>query len=287
MSKYDLEKKSVENVVLSTLDEPISLIETFHPDVYLVQDNKKKLYVCTAGGKVVSEGLETRIKQECGIKNIVSLCAHRTERRVYVAGVTTTNSASPIYELGLDWLTDYQLDAILTEFTDSSAYVASSNFVSQAFSYPIGTQKALSSSLTSLTSITSTATTLTTNSSGPVTGSSGGAKPNIVNGSGAGTGGSHHPGGSYTALWHDTRTGKLLAAKSDKHRTVIEIFNSRTHFYEYSLVEGGGGGSGGGGAGHNFCERPLKKVTSICTTNDGKLVCVDLVQNFVKFFRFV
>lgn len=224
----------------------------------------------TSSGRLVFESLETRIKQECGIKNIVSLCGHRLERKLFVAGITTANSASPIYEIGLDWLTDSRLDSILDtlEPSPSPTTPTRSSLVSQVFSYPLGTQKSLSSSLTSLASITSTATTLTTNSSGPT------PKSSQTNGQNH----SHHSNssaGSYTALWHDQRTSKLVAAKSDKHRTVIEVFSSRTHLYEYALVESSG------------CEKALKKVTSLCTSEDGKLVCVDLVQNFVKFFRFV
>lgn len=224
--------------------------------------------MCTSSGRLVFESLETRIKQECGIKNIVSICGHRLERKLFVAGITTANSASPIYEIGLDWLTDSRLDSILDTLEPTQTTAIRSSFISQVFSYPLGTQKSLSSSLTSLASITSTATTLTTNSSGPT------PKSSLTNGQHH----SHHSSssaGSYTALWHDQRTSKLVAAKSDKHRTVIEVFNSRTHLYEYSIVESSG------------CEKALKKVTSLCTSEDGKLVCVDLVQNFVKFFRFV
>lgn len=209
------------------------------------------------------------MKLECGIKNIVSLCGNESDRRIYVAGVTTTNSASAIFEVGLDWLCDNKLDTIVDSLDGSTCSSSAPGLIAQPFTYPLGTQhKTLSSSLTSLASITSTATTLTTNSSGPV-------KPSAASAcGGAGVGGS----GVYTALWHDTRTQKLIAAKSDKHRTVIEVFNSATRLYEYSLVEA---------AAPAVVDRPLKKVTSICSTDDGKIVCVDLVQNFAKLFRFV
>lgn len=233
------------------------MMETFHPDLILVQDNKKRLYLCTSSGRVVFESLEAKIKQECGIKNILSFCGHSKERKIFVAGLTTANSASPVFELGLDWLCEFKLDGIIKSL-DPSGTPGSTDFVSHAFSYPLGAQhKSLSSSLTSLASIASTATTLTTNSSGP-----------------SGKSSSSGPAASYTALWHDSRTLKLLAAKSEKHKTVIEVFNCRNHLYEYSIVEGAN-------------ERPMKKVTSICSMDDGKMVCVDLVQNFVKFFRFI
>lgn len=145
-----------------------------------------------------------------------------------------------------------------------------SNSTFQAFTYPDSQdqQKSLSSSLTSLTStvsVTSTTTTLTSNSTG-------------CGGVGHSKTGQHSTTSSYTALWYDTSTQKLLAAKSDKQKTVIEIFNSCTRSYEYSISESS--------AKKSSSEKQLKKVTSICSTDDGRFLCVDLVQNLVKFFRF-
>lgn len=60
LSKYELESKTVEKALLS-LDEPISLIETFHPELFLVQDNKKRLFLVTWSGRVVCESLETKV----------------------------------------------------------------------------------------------------------------------------------------------------------------------------------------------------------------------------------
>lgn len=269
LSKYDLSCDTTSNKMqLSTyeikLDEPICLMETFHPELFLVQDNKKKLYLCTSNGRIVHESLEVKIKQECGIKNIIALCGHFTERRIIVAGLTTTNSPSAIYEFNLDWLCDFKLDPIIQSLTLNYSFSSSSShsptdFICKSYCYPLN-QKSLSSSLTSLAStisVTSTTTTLTTNSSSHALSSH-----------------SNKLIGSYTALWHDVRTSKLLAAKSDKHKTVIEVFNSKTHLYEYSIES-------------SQNEKPLKKVTSICSTDDGKVVCVDLVQNFVKIFRFI
>ena len=148
---------------------------------------------------------------------------------------------------------------------EASNVVSSSTF--QAFTYPdsLDQQKSLSSSLTSLTStvsVTSTTTTLTSNS----TGCGGHSKVG------------QHSTSSYTALWYDTSTQKLLAAKSDKQKTVIEIFNSCTRSFEYSISECN--------AKKSSSEKQLKKVTSICSTDDGRFLCVDLVQNLVKFFCF-
>jgi len=82
--------------------------------------------------------------------------------------------------------------------------------------------------------------------------------------------------GTYTALWFDSHTKKLLAAKCDKQKkTVIEIYSSETFLYEY-IVESS-----------KNEEKPLRRVTSMCCTEEGKVVCVDLVQNCVKIFRFV
>ena len=78
--------------------------------------------------------------------------------------------------------------------------------------------------------------------------------------------------GTYSCLYHDEQTNKLLAAKCDKQKTVIEIFNSETHLYEYSIDSN---------------DDKLKRVTSMCCSNDGYLICVDLVQSAIKMFRFV
>jgi hypothetical protein len=99
-----------------------------------------------------------------------------------------------------------------------------------------------------------------------------------ANANGTGPSGSSHNGsgskGTYTAMWHDLYTNKLLAAKCDKQKTVIDIFNSNTYLYEYSIES-------------SQMEKSLKRVTSLCCTKDGKVVCVDLVQNLVKMFRYV
>ena len=71
-----------------------------------------------------------------------------------------------------------------------------------------------------------------------------------------------------------SNTNKLLAAKCDKQKTVIEIFNSNTYLYEYSIES-------------SQMEKSLKRVTSLCCTKDGKVVCVDLVNNLVKMFRYI
>ena len=63
-----------------------------------------------------------------------------------------------------------------------------------------------------------------------------------------------------------------MAAKCDKQKTVIEIFNSETHNYEYSIDSN---------------NDKLKRVTSMYTTDNGHVICVDLVQSCVKMFRFI
>ena len=84
--------------------------------------------------------------------------------------------------------------------------------------------------------------------------------------------GNSNVGGVYTALCVDSNTNKILAAKCDKQKTVIEIYNSNCT-YEYSIES-------------SQNEKALKRVTSMSCTNDGRVVCVDLCSNLIKMFRF-
>ena len=113
MSKYNLETKTAESFTLAELDEPIAISETFHPDLYIVQDNKRKLYLCTSFGSVLYDSLEARLKSACNIKSVVCFCGDPFERRIFLAGITANNSPSPIYEISLDWLCDFRLDEVL------------------------------------------------------------------------------------------------------------------------------------------------------------------------------
>jgi hypothetical protein len=55
---------------------------------------------------------------------------------------------------------------------------------------------------------------------------------------------------------------------------VIEIYNSDNYSYEYCIDT-------------NKNEKPLKRITSMSCTNEGLVVCTDLLQNSVKMFRFI
>jgi hypothetical protein len=81
-------------------------------------------------------------------------------------------------------------------------------------------------------------------------------------------------GSAITSLCYDLNSNKLLAAKSDKQKTVIDIYNNDTYSYEYSIES-------------SQNEKPLKRIVSMSTTDDGRVVVVDLVQNLIKMFRFV
>jgi len=80
--------------------------------------------------------------------------------------------------------------------------------------------------------------------------------------------------GTFTALCFDARSNKLLAAKCDKVKTVIEIYNSETYLYEYRVdtIKN---------------EKPFRRITSMSCTNEGQVVCTDLLQNSVNMFRFI
>ena len=242
------------------LQEPVGLMETSEPHLFIIQD-KKKLHLCTSTGRLVYESLEAKMRTECNVKNITAFCGHAAKFRLFVADLS--NTAATIYEFDLDWLCENRLDALLADLNIQRTCTNSK----YTFRKYASTQSALSTSSSSLnsnfsvSSSATTSTTLTVNSLGmsaPATSSKGGALH------------------CYTALWFDPHTNKLLAAKCDKQKkTVIEIYNSDTYVYEYSIENS------------RNEEKPLKRVTSMCCTDDGKVVCVDLIQNCVKLFRFV
>jgi hypothetical protein len=267
------------------LEEPIALMETFYPDLFIVQDNRKRLYLCTSGGVIVHEGLEAKARVECGLKNVSAFCGNLLRPRVFLAesgsGGTSTSAAfsATIVELDLNWLCDNRLASLLQQHnlqaTQPPRSVSSDEDAAFTFKkYTFPSQVHLSNSLTSLMSASSVSSTATVQSSG-------GSGPRPA-------------GSSYTALWHDVHTNKLLAAKTDKQKTVIEIFDSATFLYDYSIESNSSlaspSSSGSIGPQQTMTtgsEKPLKKVTSLCATADGRLVCVDLVQNCAKMFRFV
>ena len=235
------------------LDEPINLMETLHPELLIVQDNNKKLYLCTIRGEIVFESLEAKIKGECGLKNITSFCTSFNDMVIFVA--EGSNSNCSIYEIDLDWLTNYTLFSILESHNLKIFEWKKCDINFRKLS--TANQKIMSSSLTSLSSNISSNSNLTsfTTKSGS----------NCTNSKSS---------GNYTALWHDKHTNKLLAAKSDKQKTAVEIFDLDNKSYQYSIES-------------SQSEKQLKRVTSICSNSYGQLVCVDLVQNFVKMFKFV
>jgi len=176
-----------------------------------------------------------------------------------------------IYEFDINWLCDYKLESILSSLDIHTLQPIDT----QSFSYRKfqASQNMLSESSTSLNSNFSACSSLNSSIS---TSQSTSISPNqnLLNTSVVTL--STHIKGTYTALWFDSYTKKLLAAKCDKQKkTVIEIYNSEAFLYEY-VVE----------CSQNE-EKPLRRVTSMCCTEEGKVICVDLVQNCVKIFRFV
>ncbi|CAF1111485.1 unnamed protein product [Brachionus calyciflorus] len=250
LCKFNIENSNLDKIDLG-LDEPINLMETCHPQLYLVQDNKKKMFLCSSKGHILYDSIEIRLRNELSLKNITCFCASFINLSIFVG-----DSSMNIYEVDLDWLCENKLEGLLEKNDLEKMDRKRLDLNYKKFNYPLN-QKMMSSSLTSLSSTissTSNMTTFTTNSSS----SSIGVKSN----------------GSYTALWHDKNTNKLLVAKSDKQKTVIEIFNGDNGMYQYSIE-------------NSQNEKSLKRVTSMCTTNDGKIICVDLIQNFVKIFKFI
>lgn len=258
----------MEEKVDPLLTEPISLIETSSPMLFIIQD-KKKWHLCLKNGQIVYESLEVKMKNECNIKNITAFCGHANKFRIIIADMTSTSAI--LYELGISWLCNNQLSSKLKPFG-----INFTENVAQAFTfrkYQANQTSLSNSSLNSNFSISSSATsstTLTMNSTATL------STQNSLNTSMTSTNSSNSTRGTYTAIWFDIHTKKLLAAKCDKQKkTVIEIYNSETYLYEYFIENS------------KNEEKPLRRVTSMCCTEDGKVICVDLVQNCVKMFRFV
>lgn len=248
------------------ITEPIALMETSNKDLFIIQD-KKKFHLCSSTGVIIYESLEVKMKTECNIKNITTFCGNTDKLRVFVGDLTS--SSANIYELDINWLCDYKLETILNSIGIMTFKPDPKNFTFRKYQ-PIQSLSTSNSSLNSnfsISSSTTNSTTLTTHSLATL------STQNSLNMS---TSGSALMKGTYTALWFDTNTKKLLAAKCDKQKkTVIEVYNSQSYLYEYAIENS------------KNEEKPFRRVTSMCCTSDGKVVCVDLVQNCVKIFRFI
>jgi tripartite motif-containing protein 2/3 len=208
LTQFNLKENLYKNFLIDKpLLEPISIMETFNPELYLILDSKK-LFLCNSEGKVVYENIDEKMRNFCGIKAITSYCCSldfNKQKRVYVADSTST-----IYEFDYEWLMG--VGSCSSSNSDSSSngiyYCRKFSNLSQNLSsstVSLVSNNSLNNSINSV-STTSTSSSLTFCSKG-----------------------------TYTCLCFDEFTGKLLAAKCDKLRTVIEIFNCETHLYEYSI----------------------------------------------------
>lgn len=92
------------------IQEPISLMETSLPNVYVIQD-KKKLHLCSQTGQILYDSLEVKMKNELNIKNITAYCGHPTRPRLFVADLS--GSSASIHEFDLNWLCDYKLASLV------------------------------------------------------------------------------------------------------------------------------------------------------------------------------
>jgi ribosomal protein S27E len=264
-----------------SFDEPVGLMETFHPEIFIIQD-KKKLCLCTHDGTLMYDSLDTKLRVECGLKNITSFTADLTSPSLYVA-----DSLGPtIYQVSLDWLCNGELARLCDQFKLSKGAIHTVEIEEESlktfrkFSNEVSSLNAMNRS-TSQGSLVSNSSwinysagtgqthVIPSQNLHNVSFSSGSASVKTST-SGSIAGG----GGVYTALCYDAHTQKLLAAKStDKQRTTIEIYNSSACSYEYSIES-------------SQQEKALKRVTSMSCTKDGRVVCVDLCANLIKMFRF-
>jgi tripartite motif-containing protein 2/3 len=229
------------------LQEPINIMETFSSFLFIIQD-KNKLHLCDCRGQVVFESLDTKLKVECGLKNVTAFCGNPINKSIFLADST---NASSLYEVNLNWLCDDKIDSIVEGLSSNK----NEQTISQLYrncSFPKYKKFTLNRSNEYL-NIESLKLP---------------NPPKVAPQQAKGN------KGMITALWYDKYTKMLLAAKTDKQKTVIEVYNSELYCYEYSLET-------------NPNEKNLKRVTSMCSTENGKVVCVDLIQNIVKMFRFI
>ncbi len=225
----------------SRLQEPIAIMETFNKNQYLIFDSKK-LHMCDSDSNVIHENIDDKMRLFCGIKAVSCYCCSKDptqQKRVFIA-----DSTSAIYEFDYDWLLD-KSDTNRTSGLNFRKFNANNSTLS--------------------TSTISLASTNSFNSNNQSYGTLSHGNNNTSSSY------SLNSKGVYTALFYDDPSSRLLAARCDKQKTVIEVYNSDTHSYEYSIDSN---------------NDKLKRITSICTTNDGYMICTDLIQNSVKMFRF-
>ena len=91
LSNYKIEfhennnKESLSTYELKdSFEEPVGLMETFHPEVFIVQD-KKKLCLCGLNGVLMYDALDAKLKNECGLKNVTAFVASLTTPSLFVA----------------------------------------------------------------------------------------------------------------------------------------------------------------------------------------------------------
>ena len=242
LTQFNFKDNLFKNFLIEKpLIEPISIMETFNPELYLILDSKK-LYLCNSEAKVIYENIDEKMRTHCGIKTITSYCCSlniNKQKRIYVSDSTAT-----IYEFDYEWLLDKK-QSTNRDSTNIIYYRKFSSNLNQTLStstISLVSNNSLNNSIHS-SSTTSTSSSFTFSSKG-----------------------------TYTCLCYDEYNNKLLAAKCDKQKTVIEIFNSDTHVYEFSIDSN---------------DDKLKRVTSMFCSDDGHVICVDLVSSCVKMFRFI
>jgi hypothetical protein len=91
LSNYKIEfhennnKESLTTYELKdSFEEPIGLMETFHPEIFIVQD-KKKLCLCSFSGVLLYDSLDVKLKNDCGLKNVTAFVASLFKPSLYVA----------------------------------------------------------------------------------------------------------------------------------------------------------------------------------------------------------
>jgi hypothetical protein len=178
-----------------------------------------------------------------------------------------------IHEVNIDWLCN--INGLIDTFKLKKIAFSKEEFTLKKFSNAINSTGSCTLSSTHSTSQTSLVSNASFNSIATTStiSNSNNNNHNVSFSSTASGKTSVANAGVYTALCCDSSTNKILAAKCDKQKTVIEIYNSNcTHDYSIESSQN---------------EKVLKRVTSMSCTNDGRVVCVDLCANLIKMFRFI
>ncbi len=192
----------------------------------------------------------------------------------FIKNANFINLGPTIHEVNLDWLCNNKLASLIDTFKLKKVNFSQDEFTFRKFSNTCSNTNSCtlsSAHSTSQTSLVSNASFNSIATTSTISNNNNNHNVSFSSTTSGKTSGAN--AGVYTSLCFDSNTNKILAAKCDKQKTVIEIYNSNCT-YDYSIES-------------SQNEKVLKRVTSMSCTNDGRVVCVDLCANLIKMFRFI